>query len=153
MFKTLQMNSRGDEVKQLQVVLNTLLKPSPNLAVDGDFGNGTQAAVMRFQRIHGMNATGIAGWTFWAEVMREKSIDLAQSIATNTLLNPLQGLIILYQRVIAPTALAQLAVSYALKENGVREDRKIGNNYGKRVEEYLASVNEKGGAAWCLGFV
>ncbi len=119
MFKTLQMNSRGDEVKQLQVVLNTLLKPSPNLAVDGDFGNGTQAAVMRFQRIHGMNATGIAGWTFWAEVMREKSIDLVQTIATNTLLSPLQGLIILYQRVIAPTALAQLAVSYALKENGV----------------------------------
>lgn len=38
----LELGSKGDEVKQLQTLLNERLKIAPALAIDGLFGKGTE---------------------------------------------------------------------------------------------------------------
>ncbi|MCA8958007.1 MAG: serine hydrolase [Planctomycetes bacterium] len=48
----------GAAVEDLQRTLNARLTPSPGLSVDGDFGNATRDAVLRFQRERGLHATG-----------------------------------------------------------------------------------------------
>ena len=45
-------------IKDLQKALNTQLKPTPNLLVDGDFGSKTQTALKQFQRLNKLPATG-----------------------------------------------------------------------------------------------
>lgn len=49
----LKINSIGEEVKQLQRLLN--------LNDDGIFGSSTEKAVKKFQRDHGLNADGVVG--------------------------------------------------------------------------------------------
>lgn len=56
----LRMWSRGDEVRRLQEALNRKL-PGAALRVDGDFGNGTHAAVRRFQDAAWLVVDGTAG--------------------------------------------------------------------------------------------
>lgn len=55
----LQLGSKGDDVKQLQLQLNTVL--GTNLAEDGVFGPGTEAAVRAFQQLKHLQVDGIAG--------------------------------------------------------------------------------------------
>jgi peptidoglycan L-alanyl-D-glutamate endopeptidase CwlK len=56
---TLKRGSKGADVKRLQKALQELgFDPG---GVDGDFGGGTEAAVMAFQRSEGLLADGIAG--------------------------------------------------------------------------------------------
>ncbi len=57
----------------LQRTLNARLSPSPELSVDGDFGSATREAVVRFQREHGLPASGEVGpgdrgrrWGHWS---------------------------------------------------------------------------------------
>ena len=57
----LRKGSQGDLVKQVQTLLNEKLSPSPGLVPDGDFGNKTYAAVVRFQRQANIPADGIVG--------------------------------------------------------------------------------------------
>jgi peptidoglycan hydrolase-like protein with peptidoglycan-binding domain len=47
--------------KWLQGVLNTVVKPSPNLEVDGIYGRRTAAAVTAFQQQAGLKVDGFAG--------------------------------------------------------------------------------------------
>lgn len=49
----LQLNDRGDSVKELQIKLG--------LTADGSFGPKTQAALMTFQKNNGLTADGVAG--------------------------------------------------------------------------------------------
>ena len=56
---TLRNGSRGDEVEELQALLNA--KYGFNLDVDGIFGAKTEAAVKAFQRAHGLTADGVVG--------------------------------------------------------------------------------------------
>lgn len=56
----LKMGDRGEEVKTLQKALG--------ITVDGDFGPGTKAAVVAFQRKHGLFADGIVGKNSWARL-------------------------------------------------------------------------------------
>lgn len=56
---TLKRGSRGTEVKRLQRELEK--RGFPCGGVDGDFGTGTEAAVMAFQSSEGLLADGIAG--------------------------------------------------------------------------------------------
>jgi peptidoglycan hydrolase-like protein with peptidoglycan-binding domain len=51
--RTLKMGDDGDDVEWLQERLG--------LPVDGDFGPATKAAVMAFQKAHGLQADGVAG--------------------------------------------------------------------------------------------
>ena len=50
----LKKGSKGDDVKQLQKLLN--------ITVDGDFGPATELAVMRFQAQNGLKTDGIVGY-------------------------------------------------------------------------------------------
>ena len=55
----LKLGSKGDKVKTLQSNLNSLGYDAGT--PDGDFGNGTQTAVIKFQKTYGLTADGQAG--------------------------------------------------------------------------------------------
>lgn len=56
---TLRRGSEGDEVEELQALLNA--KYGANLEIDGKFGAKTEAAVKAFQKAHGLTADGVVG--------------------------------------------------------------------------------------------
>ncbi|QEH38482.1 D-alanyl-D-alanine carboxypeptidase DacD precursor [Aquisphaera giovannonii] len=62
----LKLGDEGPAVETLQRLLNARLKPSPGLEVDGDFGNGTQSALQRFQKEKGLPETGRADPGTWS---------------------------------------------------------------------------------------
>lgn len=62
--RTLRRGSSGNDVRELQIRVAGWAADSPRqtyLAVDGAFGPGTEAAVIRFQRAYGLGADGIVG--------------------------------------------------------------------------------------------
>ena len=61
----LQEGASGKIVESLQRTLNQRLIPSPQLAVDGEFGPATRSAVERFQGRHGLEETGIVTEMTW----------------------------------------------------------------------------------------
>jgi len=62
----LSQGSKGAAVTQLQEALvNAGFNPN---GVDGNFGPGTRAAVIAFQKAHGLTADGIVGATTWRAV-------------------------------------------------------------------------------------
>ena len=66
-----QRGANGEAVKRLQALLRT--HGSPDLAVDGDFGPATEAAVKRFQSAHKLTVDGIVGPQTWAALDRSPS--------------------------------------------------------------------------------
>lgn len=58
MNNLLKVGSKGESVQWLQWELN---KNGANLTVDGSFGQKTKAAVIEFQKQHGLTQDGIAG--------------------------------------------------------------------------------------------
>jgi serine-type D-Ala-D-Ala carboxypeptidase (penicillin-binding protein 5/6) len=58
--QTLRPGDNGAAVEDLQRRLNAKLDPSPAIDVDGDYGDATRAAVVRFQRTRGLEPSGIA---------------------------------------------------------------------------------------------
>jgi len=61
---TLRRGSQGDEVADLQMLLNS--KFGYDLEVDGNFGKATETAVKDFQKKHGLTADGVVGKKTWA---------------------------------------------------------------------------------------
>ncbi len=59
---TLSLGSKGEEVTDLQQMLNKF----GILTVDGDFGPATEAAVKAFQTAKRLAADGIVGPNTWA---------------------------------------------------------------------------------------
>jgi peptidoglycan hydrolase-like protein with peptidoglycan-binding domain len=53
--------STPSAIKKLQTALNKLVKPSPNLTVDGFYGAKTRDAVEALQRQLGLKVDGVAG--------------------------------------------------------------------------------------------
>lgn len=64
----LSLGSSGNLVKWLQYALNSIDKAG--LVMDGQFGNGTKLAVMRYQTIEGLSADGIVGKGTWSKILR-----------------------------------------------------------------------------------
>lgn len=60
---TLRRGNQGDEVADLQTILNA--RYGADLEVDGNFGKATEAAVKAFQKAHGLTADGIVGAKTW----------------------------------------------------------------------------------------
>ena len=58
---TLKNGNRGEEVRQLQSLLNRDYPAYSNLTEDGIFGSQTEAVIREFQRRAGLGVTGIAG--------------------------------------------------------------------------------------------
>lgn len=67
-MNTLKLRDRGEFVRQLQILLNARLVPSPDLRIDGDFGPGTEAAVRQFQTSKGLAPDGIVGQKTWSQL-------------------------------------------------------------------------------------
>lgn len=70
----LRQGSQGDGVRQLQQQLADTGITGPGgraLAVDGDFGPRTRAAVEAFQRQQGLAADGVVGKATWAALSRQ----------------------------------------------------------------------------------
>jgi zinc D-Ala-D-Ala carboxypeptidase len=62
--RTLQEGSSGSDVRELQIRVAGWAADSPTqtyVAIDGQFGPATKAAVMRFQRAYGLSVDGIVG--------------------------------------------------------------------------------------------
>ncbi|WP_353946827.1 D-Ala-D-Ala carboxypeptidase family metallohydrolase [Streptomyces sp. HUAS MG91] len=59
--RTLSQGASGEDVRQLQIRVAGYPGYGAVLAVDGEFGPGTKAAVTRFQQAYGLSADGIAG--------------------------------------------------------------------------------------------
>ncbi|MDP9795016.1 peptidoglycan hydrolase-like protein with peptidoglycan-binding domain [Catenuloplanes nepalensis] len=64
---TVRQGDNGAAVRAVQVLLNK--KRRLSLAVDGDFGSGTHAAVVAFQNHAGITADGIVGPTTWQNLV------------------------------------------------------------------------------------
>ncbi len=64
---TISLGSTGEDVKDLQKVLNATVADT-SLVVDGIFGNLTKEAVIAFQKYYGLTADGIVGSQTWAVV-------------------------------------------------------------------------------------
>jgi len=65
---SLQTGSRGQQVRQLQYMLQVLsdyLPTVPRIGIDGIFGPKTQAAVIAYQRFAGLTPDGVVGPTTW----------------------------------------------------------------------------------------
>lgn len=60
-MSVLRLGSRGNEVRELQELLNRNLTPNPHLAGDGDFQQRTKDAVVAYQRANWLVADGEAG--------------------------------------------------------------------------------------------
>lgn len=60
--------NRGPEVKRLQKLLNTYLKPSPRLVEDGIFGSLTEAAVCSYQKAAHLHVSGRVNAATWARL-------------------------------------------------------------------------------------
>jgi zinc D-Ala-D-Ala carboxypeptidase len=59
--RTLSQGASGEDVRQLQIRVAGYPGYGGVLAIDGDFGPATKAAVTRFQQAYGLGADGIAG--------------------------------------------------------------------------------------------
>ena len=83
----LRRGDRGNSVEQMQFWLQQLAEFDPglrDLAVDGIFGSGTEAAVKAFQREFGLTADGVVGPATW-----QKLYEIYADV-TNQLLAPNQ---------------------------------------------------------------
>ena len=65
-YPTLSIGAKGDDVRQLQTLLNA---KGANLTVDGQFGPKTEAALMSFQAANGIAADGIAADSTWTALL------------------------------------------------------------------------------------
>lgn len=129
---------KGDKdqsiVKAIQKKLNE--KGVGKLAVDGDFGNKTRAALKLFQTQNTdqngnlLLVDGLIGPITWAVLFGEDKIVFNDTVKSK---------------------LSKKAVQIALSQLGVRE--KGGANCGPEVEKYLKSVGLGKGYAWCMAYV
>jgi len=70
MRKTLRINNRGNDVKELQSMLNSFGYNAGK--ADGIFGRNTEKAVKEFQKNNKLNADGIVGARTWASLEQYK---------------------------------------------------------------------------------
>lgn len=65
----LKLGMKSDSVKAAQILLNGRDANVGKWGADGDFGNGTRAAVLAFQRRNGLEADGEIGPQTWAKLL------------------------------------------------------------------------------------
>lgn len=83
--RPLRMGSHGKLVESLQRTLNARLDPSPRLAIDGDFGPATRAAVERFQAEHELASNGALNESTWRAL--GKLVDRDEPVPDPALVN------------------------------------------------------------------
>lgn len=87
--KHLKSGDRGPLVENLQRTLNARLKPSPKLSIDGDYGPNTRKAVLQFQRLNRLPASGTVDTATWKAlgvlITRDATVPSPQVINRQTL--------------------------------------------------------------------
>jgi uncharacterized protein (TIGR02594 family) len=132
-MSALKIDSQGLAVKQLQLLLNSHLKPFPGLRVDGNFGPRTEEALKLFQKSQGMPESGEAD----AETMQAFG---QNPEATHTVIS---------------TSGAPLWMEIAEAELGIHENSLPGQ-HNKRIIEYHAATTlqaREDEVPWCASFV
>jgi len=124
-----QRNDQGPKVKLIQEWLSL---HGLNLALDGDFGPATDAAVKQFQTASGLSVDGVVGPLTFAKLIQPMTDALKPIAAANQ--SPGQ-MVVLY---------AQQHLQSAPREVG-------GNNRGPWVRLYMNGF-EGDAAKWCAGF-
>ena len=81
-YSQLSVGSKGSEVKTLQELLKN--NGYADLAVDGDFGSKTQAAVKDYQQNNGLSVDGIVGTNTWGALTKTNTASGGSSSATET---------------------------------------------------------------------
>ena len=79
---TLEIGSKGDEVKAIQDALKA--KGYLTGASDGNFGSATASALKGFQRANGLPVTGVADDATRAALLDENSVAMTEATATTT---------------------------------------------------------------------
>jgi uncharacterized protein (TIGR02594 family) len=135
MEQIIQYGSKGHGVQHLQTVLNKSLPHSPPLAIDGHFGQRTEAAVRIYQASAGLAIDGVVGPQTWKALRRpHPHLDMAIS---------------------APLPLLDVPwLDIAAKEIGVRAIH--GPQHNLRIIEYHATTSlhaSNDETAWCSAFV
>ena len=78
---TISLDSTGEDVKDLQKVLNATVANN-SLVVDGIFGVATEEAVIAFQKQYGLTADGIVGPKTWGVVDTGKIVRTTISLGS-----------------------------------------------------------------------
>ncbi|MCP2328397.1 zinc D-Ala-D-Ala carboxypeptidase [Hamadaea flava] len=66
--RVLKEGTSGEDVRQLQIRVSGYPGYNATLALDGEFGPATEAAVVRFQKAYGLAADGVAGEDTYAKI-------------------------------------------------------------------------------------
>lgn len=83
-------------IRSLQTMLRALAEYDPRhetVIPDGIYGPATQSAVSRFQRLHGLPATGVTDQTTWEQIVAEYEpamIQIAEAQLLDVILEPNQ---------------------------------------------------------------
>lgn len=88
---TISFGATGDAVRRLQRALRRT--PDPAIAVDGLFGEATEAAVKEFQSGAGLRLDGIVGPTTWAALPDGGPMPTLQSGSNGAVVKSLQNLL------------------------------------------------------------
>lgn len=69
MLQTLKKGSKGNQVKNLQALLNLWLSKSEPLIIDGYFGEVTEIRLKRYQELQGLYVDGICAEKTWKDIL------------------------------------------------------------------------------------
>lgn len=129
----LKLNDRGPEVRRLQLLLNSLVMPSPSLRIDGHFGQRTHTAVIAFQTAKGLTADGRVG------PITRAALGLKSA----------SGVLVI------PAVSSYPWMDIAIAELGIHEDSMPGQ-HNNRIVEYHRTTSLKATddeTPWCSSFV
>ncbi len=135
MQKTLRPGSRGDEVKQLQALLNAKLTLTPKISEDGIFGPNTEILIKKFQAISNLGIDGVVGPVTWAALTGKSKPNE----------NP---------AAIVPITSSTPWMTYA--RNEIKQKEIKGAEHNPRIIAYHATTTlnaDKDETAWCSSFV
>lgn len=133
------------DVKKVQEWINLWKRISDDwnvsVAMDGDFGNGTHAAVCRFQEFQDQIDRGNGGNGITVD-------GIVGNITWRLLTKPMRGA---FTKIKTATSLKSLVVAYA-QQHLEAAPREFKQNEGTWVRAYMDG-HEGAPWAWCLGFV
>jgi hypothetical protein len=147
MVSTLKKGMEGNEVRQLQKLLNQRGYP---VDIDSSFGNQTYKAVRAFQSQnldqHGqpLVVDGSVGPLSWWSLNNPKPFIIPLVAVDYSTMLPLQ---------LGSSVIGRAALSAAIGELKAGAGEIGGDNKGPWVEKYLAPANVVEGNPWCAAFV